>query len=131
VKTYSVGQFDGVIESKNQYGSETATTSYSLTCRFPKAKFDSFKDKVVAVLKGHSYTFNFSTNLDSSTSDAEFMRYQAHQTALENLMVTAASVEEVMLVVPTWQSVLSNLQYSPPINRKGSISINLNQIYVP
>jgi hypothetical protein len=59
------------------------------------------------------------------------MQYQVHQKVLENLMVTAESVEEVMLMVPTWQSVLSNLQYYLLINRKGLISINLNQIYVP
>jgi hypothetical protein len=62
-------QSDGIIESNSMYWSKTATTSYSWTCCFPKAKFNSFEDKVVVVLKGHSYTFNFSMTLDGSTSD--------------------------------------------------------------
>jgi hypothetical protein len=123
----------GSVSSKSQNGNVTVTTSYSLGCRLTKEKYGVYEAAVIALLKAaqgksSSYTYYTDTSsyLDSYSIDPKI--YLAQQMALETLMAEADTIEEVMLVFTSWQSVVTSYvtSYPTPTN---TISVSLSQKY--
>jgi Domain of unknown function (DUF4349) len=119
-------KFGGTVDSKSQNGNETITTSYYLSCRVASSKFDDLTEAVFAVFGNNTYSYYVSSFSESGYTDVAAL--DAQKKALENLLVTANEIEDVMLVVSNWQNLA--YYYPSPSSSSSSISINLNQIFV-
>jgi hypothetical protein len=117
-------KFAGTVDSQSQNGNETVTTSYSVSCRISQAKFDMLTDAVIAVFQDYTYSFSVSTYVDSYYIDPAIN--VAQKKALENLMVTANDIEDLMLVVSQWQQLIV---YPSPA-AASTITINLSEKYI-
>jgi hypothetical protein len=125
----------GSVSSKSQSGNDTVTTSYNLGCSLTtKEKYDVFEAAAIALLKGAqdnttSYTFNFYTSSFGDSYSIDPRIYLAQQKALETLMAEADTIEEVMLVYTSWQSVVTSYVSSYPTPTTSTISVTLSQKY--
>lgn len=94
--------------------------SYGITCRFQTIEaydeaFATMRDAIAAAMP---ISTSFSSNINSYYSGA------GQRQGLEMLLQMAQTLEEVMLIVPTY------LSYSYPYQTSSSININLNKAYV-
>jgi Domain of unknown function (DUF4349) len=121
------GKFAGYYESKSRTTNEKGTSSYSVTCRFPANKFDNFEDAVIAALGDVVYTYSSSTYTDSYYTDPAIAK--AQQKALENILVTADTIQDVILIVSPWQNVASSSPIYPVSSTMSSISISLSESF--
>jgi hypothetical protein len=125
----------GSVSSKSQSGNDTVATSYSLGCSLTKEKYGVYEAAVIALLKtaqgnstSYTYYMDTSTYGDSYYSIGDPQIYLAQQKALERLMVKADTIEDVMLVLTSWQGVVTSFVSNNPTS-SSTISVNLNQKY--
>ena len=115
----------GFIESEsNNRGGEGQVTSYSLTCRFPEPQFETVLDGVRNLISESDITSYSVSSYANGNSPSSFM---AQKEGLEMLLKMAETIEQVMLIVPAWQSVISQGGYSNPRTNSVTISLNENQ----
>ena len=106
--------------------SETGETQYfSLTCRFEgdNTTYDMAYDEMVKSIQSAEPV---STSMSSNVYQNYYGPNMAGQTkGLEMLIQMATTIEEVMLVVPTWQ----NAFYNDSPHEGSSINVNINKYY--
>jgi penicillin V acylase-like amidase (Ntn superfamily) len=73
-----------------------------------------------------SYTFYMDTSSYGDSYSIDPKMYLAQQKALETLMTEADTIEEVMLVFSSWQSVVTSYVSSNP-TPTNAISVSLSQ----
>ena len=117
----------GVIESESQNGDGQSgeVQSYSATCRFNTIEDFDTASQVMrdAIMAANPATTSFQASTNNYYNDIAGQK--AQQRGLEMLLHLAETLEEVMLIVPYWQNVLSSGHYP----QTSSISVNLNKVY--
>jgi hypothetical protein len=121
---------NGYVESENTYHSDDLNGGYfysNIYCRVKSSVFDTFVAAVRTMLDGATdpaYDISMSTYSGYSTPAV----YLAQKKGLENMLRAADTIEEVMLIMPSWQNLVS--YGSPSIVDTAVVAINLNPKYV-
>jgi hypothetical protein len=98
----------------------------NINCRMPTSQMDFILDKTRTMVDEAG-----ATTYDSSLSSYVSYSYNpssllAQKMGLEELLRKAETIEQVMLIIPSWQNVAS--QFYPTTNTS-TVSINLSQNY--
>eukprot|EP00977_Amphora_coffeiformis_P002411 scaffold450_cov175-Amphora_coffeaeformis.AAC.2 len=113
---------EGRVEYESSY-TDSATgevQNYSITCRLQTTEaydtvFMTMRDAIAAAMP---------TSTSSSSNLNYYYPGDGHKEGLEMLLNLAQTLEEVMLIVPSYQN------YGYPYQSSNSINVNLNKAYV-
>jgi hypothetical protein len=117
---------NGYVESdSSSYGPLTSYPYANINCRVPTSLLDVILSATLAMLdeaEGAVYDTSTSSYINSY-NPASLL---AQKKGLEELLRLADTIEQVMLIIPAWQNIVSQLS---PATNTSTVYLNLNQKY--